>query len=166
MGSNLRKTKLYSWKIFASVNAYSLQGAGRLTHLPRLSPFIMMCLHCLQNIQCAMLLLSDCLLSLWFRVPLAKEVKGLSYLSPRAQWLLLTAACFMQGHVCPWHLSAPSLAKKTQNSASRTGKPDFSNFDLNNCVVTRVIDGPEYYLLRSRGRGPGLRLVKSLANWT
>lgn len=35
-------------------------------------------------------------------------------------------------------------------------KPDFSNFDLNNCAASTLVDEPEYYLpiSKERGRGP------------
>lgn len=57
--------------------------------------------------------------------------------------------------ICLHHQSL----KKPQNSASWAVKPDFNNFDVNNCVVTRLIDELEYYLPISRERGTGLRLV-------
>lgn len=50
-------------------------------------------------------------------------------------------------------MSGLSLAKKTQNSAFWIVNPDFSNFDLNNCVVSRLIVEPEYYLHISKERG-------------
>lgn len=40
-------------------------------------------------------------------------------------------------------------------------KPDFSNFDFDNCVVSRLIDEREYY--QSEERGPGTEAEQSFA---
>lgn len=41
-------------------------------------------------------------------------------------------------------------------------KPDFSNFDVDNCVVSRLIDEREYY--QSEEGGPGAEAEQSFAN--